>query len=50
MSSETLYIVLFIATFPALWIVAAALDHFLPDQSPRQERPRDQSGVNRIPD
>ena len=42
MSSETLYVVLFIATFPALWILAAAIDHFLPDQSPHQERPRNE--------
>ena len=32
-NSEVLYAVLFIATFPALWILAAVFDHILPELS-----------------
>jgi hypothetical protein len=45
-SSETLYVIMFIAVFPALWVVAWVLDRTLPDNSehysPRQERERQQ--------
>jgi uncharacterized membrane protein len=44
MTSETTYIILFIATFPALWLLAYLMDRFLPDQtkpySPSAERER----------
>jgi hypothetical protein len=40
--SETVYAILFLATFPALWILAAVLDRFLPENSahhsPREAR------------
>jgi hypothetical protein len=43
-SGTILYIGLFIALFPALWILAAVLDHFLPatitHHSPQRERER----------
>jgi hypothetical protein len=48
MSSETLYIILFIATFPALWLLAYLMDRFLPEQktySPRAEREREQQNL-----
>jgi hypothetical protein len=42
--SETVYAILFFATFPALWILAAVLDRWLPNasrhHSPREERER----------
>jgi hypothetical protein len=42
--SETVYAILFLATFPALWLLAAVLDRFLPEDSrhhsPREERER----------
>jgi hypothetical protein len=42
--SETVYVTLFLATCPALWILAAVLDRFLPEDSrhhsPREERER----------
>jgi hypothetical protein len=43
---EILYIILSIAVFPALWILAAVLDRILPENSghysPRKERERQQ--------
>ena len=45
-SSDTLYVFLFVAVFPALWILARVLDRVVPDNSehhsPRQERERKQ--------
>jgi hypothetical protein len=41
MSSEILYVALFVATLPAIWALAALLDRFLPDYS-RQHSPRDE--------
>ena len=38
--SETVYAILFFATFPALWILAAVLDRFLPEDS-RHHSPRE---------
>ena len=38
--TSSFYAALFVATFPALWVLAAVLDRILPDRSPRQERPR----------
>ena len=40
--TSSFYAVLFVATFPAPWVLAAVLDRILPDRSPRQERPRHQ--------
>ena len=45
-SSDTLYVILFVAVFPALWILARVLERVVPDNSehhsPRQERERKQ--------
>jgi len=44
-NSETVYAVLFLSTFPALWILAAMLDRLLPNisrhHSPREARERE---------
>jgi hypothetical protein len=44
-NSEILYAVVFIGVFPAVWILAAVLDRFLPDNSShylfRETRVRD---------
>ena len=32
--TSSFYAVLFVATFPALWVLAAVLDRILPDRAP----------------
>ena len=43
-TSDIRYVILFVGTFPALWILAALIDYFLPDSlghhSPREEQGR----------
>ena len=34
--SEIIYIFIFTATFPALWLLSAFLDHVLPDSTTQQ--------------
>ena len=45
MTESEIYAILFLATFPALWILAAVLDRFVPKtsrhHSPREARERE---------